>query len=166
MRAGIGLLSILIAAGLIFWLSFGPTGNGNKNGYEGKVLEEGRKARDAANQVAGKDADGVPAAESIKLDDVNVDGHLKRIKVVSVVAGGPFDSAYGIKAGDEITEVGGLDVAMNDNGGLAQAMVIEAYARNQPLTVRRGEQKVTLTPKSALTNLHPELFGGRSVGSH
>ncbi len=155
MRAGIGLLSILIAAAIIFYVSFG----GDKGGETGATLREGKKAQEQANQLSGRDANGVPAGESIKLDAVNVDGHLKRLKVVSVVAGGPFDAAYGLKAGDEISEIGGLDVGMNDDAGLAEAQVVEAYGRNQPLTIRRVEQKITLTPKSPLSDFHPENFG-------
>ena len=165
MRAGIGLLSILIVAAIIFYVSFG----GDKGGMTGTTLREGRKAQEQANQLSGRDANGVPASESIKMDAVNVDGHLKRIKVLSVVAGGPFDTAYGLKAGDEITEIAGLDVGMNDDAGLAEAQVVEAYGRNQPLTIRRAEQKITITPKSPLADFHPEDFGkpGRvAVPSH
>ncbi len=37
MRAGIGLLSLLIVAAIIFWLSFGPTGRqGPSSGYDGR----------------------------------------------------------------------------------------------------------------------------------
>ncbi len=115
MRAGIGLLGLLIGAAVIFWISFGPMGGNAKHGYEGTVLNEGKKAREQANQISGHDENGVPVSESIKLDEVDVDGHLRRLKVVSVVAGGPFATAYGLQAGDEITEVDGLDVRDNDD---------------------------------------------------
>ena len=155
MRAGIGLLSILIAAAIIFYISFG----GPNGGVEGNALKQGKDMREQGNQIAGRDENGVPASESIKLDAVNNDGHLRRIKVVSVVPGGPFDAAYGLKAGDEITEIGGLGVDMNDDFKLAEAQVFESLQRNQPLTVRRDGQTMTLTPKSALSDFHPELFG-------
>ncbi len=156
MRAGLGLLSILIAAAIIFYVSFGGPGGG----VEGNALHKGKDMREQANQLTGHDENGVPAGESIKLDAVDDgDGHLRRLKVVSVVAGGPFDTAYKLKAGDEITEVAGLNVRDNNDAGLAEAQVVESYQRNQPLTVMRGDQKLTLTPDSPLTHFNPGEFG-------
>ncbi len=169
MRAGIGLLALLIGACVIFWISFGPMGGNAKHGYEGEVLTQGKNAQQQANQVSGHDENGVPVSESIKLEEVDVDGHLRRLKVNSVVAGGPFDTAYKLRAGDEITEIGDMNVRDNDNGDLAKALVYEAYGRNQPLSVQRDGRTVKMTPDSPLTQFHPEMFGkpgATAVPSH
>ncbi len=159
MRAGIGLLSLLIGACAIFYFSFG----GSHGGYVGTTLDAGKKGREQASQISGHDDGGVPVSESIKLEPVQNDGRLRRLKVVSVVTGGPFDTAYGLKAGDEIAEVGGLGVDMNDDFGLAEARVYEAIQRVEPLTFVRDGQKLTVAPKSALSDLNPQLFG-KSTG--
>ena len=158
MRAGFGLLSILVVATIIFWVSFGPTGNGT-HGYVNQVLKSGKEGRDQASQISGHDADGVPVSESIKTEELDVGGHFRRIKVVSLVPGGAFETAFKLRPGDEVSEIGGLPVDMNNDYGLAQAQLYESIARNQPLTVVRGGQKVTLTPDAALTQMHPNLFG-------
>lgn len=167
--AGFGLLGLLVVAAIIFWISFGPLGGGAKNGYVGTVLTKGKEGRDQASQISGHDETGVPVSESIKVDEVDVDGHFRRIKVLSVVPGGPFDTAYKLKVGDEVSEIGGLGVDMNDDFKLAEARLYESIQRVEPLTVVRQGQKLTLTPDTALTQLNPGLFGkagSSAVPSH
>ena len=170
--AGFGLLGLLIVAGIIFWISYGPMGKNAPNGYVGQVQKSGQEARDEANQISGHDDNGVPVSESIKTDEVDVGGQFRRIKVVSVVPGGPFDTAFKLQPNDEISEIAGLPVNMNNDYGLAQAQLYESVARNQPLTVLRNGQKMTVTPDTALSKYHPDLFGkpgttgGVAVPSH
>ena len=170
--AGIGLLGLLVVMAIIFYVSYGNLGKGAPNGYVGHVLEKGKEAREQGNQIAGRDAEGVPVSESIKTDEVDVGGQFKRIKVVSLVPGGAFDTAYHLQPNDEVSEIGGLGVDMNNDYGLAQARLFEAIQRNEPLTVVRGGQKLTLTPDTALSKYHPELFGkpgtagGISIPTH
>ena len=156
--AGFGLLGLLMVVAIIFWVSYGPMGKAAPNGYVGVVQKKGAEARDEANQISGHDDNGVPVSESIKTDEVDVDGQFRRIKVVSLVPGGPFDTAFKLQPGDEITEIGGLPVNMNNDYGLAQAQLYESIARNQPLTLMRQGQKLTVTPDTALSKYHPDLF--------
>ncbi len=157
--AGFGLLGLLVVAGIVFWISFGPLGGGAKTGYVGTVLTKGKEAREQAGQISGHDENGVPVSESIKVDPVEIDGHFRRLKVVSVVPGGPFDTAFKLKAGDEVSEIGGLGVDMNDDFGLAQARLFESIQRVEPVTVIRDGRKLTLAPETALSDFHPEMFG-------
>ena len=159
MRAGLGLLSLLVAAAIIFYISFGGPGGG----VEGNAMKENKDLREQGNQITGHDENGVPVSESIKLDEVAVDGHLRRLKVVSVVPGGPFATAYGLQANDEITEIGGLDVSMNDDAGLAKTLVYGAYQENKPLTIVRGGQKKEITPNTPMSRFHAEDFGKPTV---
>ena len=159
MRAGFGLLSLLLAAAIIFYVSFG----GKNGGVDGAALKENQELREQGTQIAGQDQNGVPVSESIKLDEVDVDGHLRRLKVVSVVPGGPFATAYGLQPNDEITEIGGLDVGMNDDGGLAKTLVYGAYQENKPLTIVRAGEKKEITPNTPMSHFHAEDFGKPNV---
>ena len=155
MRAGIGLLSILIVAAVIFYAEFG----GSNGGSAGSALKADKTMRQETAQISGHDENGVPVSESIKVEPVENDGHLRRLKIVSVVPGGPFDAAFGLRANDEVSEIGGLGVDMNDDFKLAEAQLFESIQRSQSLTVVRAGQKLTIEPKTALSNLHPEMFG-------
>jgi hypothetical protein len=155
MRAGIGLLSLLVAAAIIFYISFG----GKNGGYEGTVLKEGQTGREEASQIAGRTIDNVPIENTIKLDEVDSGGQFRRLKVLSVDAQTPMDTDYGLKPGDEISRVGDMGVSDNNDPGLAKALVYEAYSRNESLTVQRAGQEITLSPtKSPLSVHQPGMF--------
>ncbi len=157
MRAGIALLSILIAVGVIMYISFG----GKNGGYEGQVLNQGRAARRETNQLAGHDH----PEQSIVLDDDMVGNELRGLKVTGVTAGGVMESVYGVKVGDEIIEANQLQLRGSDSG-TAKAMVIEGYGRNQDLIVRRSDQDMTLKPKNTpLSKLNPSLLP-KSIPTH
>jgi hypothetical protein len=155
MRVGFGLLSLLLAAAIVFYISFG----GKNGGYEGAVLKQGQLAQQQASQISGHTMDDVPIEDTIKLDEVDSGGQFRRLKVISITAQTPMDTAYGLKPNDEITRVGDLGVSDNNDAGLAKALVYEAYSRNQPLVILRNGQEITLTPRTPLTFNHPDLFG-------
>jgi hypothetical protein len=156
MRAGIGLLSLLIGVAIIFYLSYG----GKNGGYDGAAMKAGKEAREQASQISGRTEDNVPIADTIKLDEVDdSNGQFKRLKVLSITPGTPMDTAYGLKVNDEITRVGDMGVNDNNDAGLAKALVIEAFQRNEPLVVLRNNVETKLTPDSALTHFHPNIFG-------
>jgi len=155
MRAGIGLLSILIVAAIIFYVSFG----GKQGGLVGTEMKAGKDAREQSSQISGRTEDGIPIDQTIVLDEIDVGGEFRRVKVVSIVPKTPMDTAYGLMANDEITHVGGWGVRDNNDYGLAKAKVVEAYGRNETLTILRNGQEMTLTPDTVLTKMHPNLFG-------
>ena len=52
---------------------------------------------------------------------------------------------YGLQQGDQIVQVGTMDMElMNNDSGLAEAEIQEAYQRQQQLVVVRGGTKLTL----------------------
>jgi len=160
MRAGIGLLSILIVAAIIFYVAFGSV-NG-KPGYVPTVLNAGKQGRDQANQLGGKDENGMKAEDSIVMEEIMSGSELRRLKVVSVVAGGPMQAAYGLQPNDEIIQANQLELRGMDPA-LAKSWVITGYAQNQPLIIERNGQSMTLTPDTAITRAHPREFGKPGV---
>jgi hypothetical protein len=156
MRAGIGLLSILVVAAIIFYISFG----GKNGGYEGQVLKQGKTAGDEAAQISGQEH----PEDSLSFDDDMAGNEFRGLKVTAVTPGGVMDKAYGIKAGDLIVQANQLDLRGSD-GGMARAMVTEGFSRNQNLVVKRGDLELTLKPVgTALTKDRPDLF--KSIPTH
>jgi hypothetical protein len=161
MRFGIGLISILLAAAIIFYVSFGY---GKHGGYEGEVLHQGRDLREQAAQLAGKDENNMTAQDSIVLDDVMSGSELRGEKVVSLVPGGPMITAYGLQPGDQIIQAEQMDLRGSD-AGLARSLIVESYSKNQPLVVMRNGQEMTLNPvNSALTEHHLDMFQHTNSG--
>lgn len=165
MRAGFGLLSLLIVAGLVFYLTFGTKSH---PGYDAAVLEQGKTAREEAAQVSGRTDDSTPISETIQLDEVDAGGQFRRLKVLSVRPSTPMDTIYGLKVGDEIVKVGDMGVSDNNDAGLAKALVYEAYGRNEPLVVLRNDQQITLTPTaSPLSKMgKSSLLQGQAIPTH
>jgi hypothetical protein len=156
MRAGIGLLSLLIGVALIFYISFGL----GKHGYEGEVLEQGKVAREEANQISGRTNDDMPIESTIQLDEVDAGGQFRRLRVVSIVPKTPMQTCYGLLAGDEIIRVGPMGVSDNNDAGLGKALVYEAYQRNETIDILRNGQEMTLKPTSSpLSQYQPRIFG-------
>jgi hypothetical protein len=156
MRAGIGLLTILIAVAVIFYLSFG----GKNGGYEGQVLNQGRTAESQASQFSGNNH----PEDSIVMDEEMSGNELRGLKVTTLTPAGIMESAYGLKVGDIIIQANQLDLRGSD-AGLAKSLVIEGYDRNQPLIVRRDDKELTLAPtNTALSKTRPDLF--KSIPSH
>lgn len=162
MRAGIGLLGLLLAVAIVLMVMFsGPHG-----GYVPTVINNGQTARQEANQIAGRDENGMPVKDSIVLEEDSNGSQLRGIKVKSVVPNGPMATVYGLKAGDEIVQVWGLRVRDQNDPELVKSEIYESYARNQPLVVERDGQEVTLTPNSPLSKAFPEQFAAPGATSN
>jgi membrane-associated protease RseP (regulator of RpoE activity) len=162
MRAGIGLLSLLLAVAIILMVMFsGPHG-----GYVPTVINTGQTARQQANQISGRDENGMPVKDSIVLEEDSSGGQLRGMVVKSVVSTGPMATAYGLKAGDEIVQVWGLRVRDQNDPGMVKAQIYESYGRNQPLVIQRDGQELTLTPNSPLTKAFPGQFGAPGATSN
>jgi hypothetical protein len=138
---GVGLLALLLGVGLMFYLMFGAGGKGSA----GQALEAQQQAQSVGNQLSGKDESGKLVTQSIKFE-----AGLKGIAVSEVTPGSPFDTLYGLKAGDVITEIGPLDAKTQaaDNS-TADAFLRTAYAQAQTLTVQRDGQRLTLPQPAA-----------------
>jgi hypothetical protein len=155
MRAGIGLVSILVVTAIILMVAFsGPHG-----GYVPTVINAGSAGQQQAAQISGHDENGTPVGDTIALEEHDSsDGHLRGLVVKTVLPTSPMVTSYGLQQGDEITEIGGMSIR-DEDPELAKDQVYESYMRNQPLVVLRQGQQLTITPDSALTTAHPELFG-------
>jgi hypothetical protein len=155
MRFGFGLISLLLAAGIIFYLSFGY---GKHGGYEGEALYQGKVLGSQAQQLNGKDENNISAQDSIVLEDVMAGSELRGEKVVSLIPGGPMATAYGLEPGDQVIQAEQMDLRGSD-GSLAKTLVVESYSKNQPLVVLRNGQELTLNPvNTPLTENHLNDF--------
>ena len=143
MRAAFGLVGILVVLAIIILIW-------RMGGHPADVINAAKPAVDSARQIAGQDAQGIKAQDSIRLDPVLADGKLKYVLVDDIVPGGPMDKYFGLKRNDSILSVGPLDLCDYD-GEHAKALIYEAYQRRQELTVMRNGEKTKLpqAPSSA-----------------
>jgi hypothetical protein len=137
MRAGIGLVSILVCAGIaMYW--FAET--------QIPIAKVGKQAQGEAQQISGRGQDGESAMESFATDAEFSGSRLRALAVTKVNAGGAMQTWYGMQVGDRITGIGGTrlsDVSNNDDG-MAKALVAEAFQKRQTLDVQRDGQAMTL----------------------
>jgi hypothetical protein len=156
MKAGFGLVSVLIVVALIMWMQA-------KNATT--VLDKSKNARKDAAQFAGQDMDGVKAKDSIKMEPVLLSsGKLKSIKVTWLMPLGPMESYYGLMVGDEVVQANQLDVKDSDTE-MAPLMVLESYSRKLPLIVMRGTQKLRLPPEDGVPAQPQAPSGQPSTGA-
>jgi hypothetical protein len=134
-----GLLGLLVTVGAIVLIL-----NYAILPYNKTVIQKGRGAREEAEQVAGIKG-GMRTSESIKLEPQNTgQGKTVSLLVTEIVAGGPMESYFGLQRNDTITEINGMRVRDQNDGDLAVAMALEAYQRQQTLTVVRDGRTLTL----------------------
>src|SRR5436309_6462897 len=140
MRAGIGILSLLVAVAIIRFVSFsGPGG-----GYVTTVVSKGQNAQSQAEQLSGRDENGMSAEQSIMLEERDAGGRLHGLVVKAIMPMGPMALTYGLVPGDEIVEVGQMRVRDYDIE-LMKALTYEAYSKNQPLVIVRNGQELKLS---------------------
>lgn len=137
MRAGVGLVAILVCAGIaMYW--FAET--------QIPIAKTGKQAQGQAQQISGRGQDGESAMDSFATDAEYSGSRLKALVVTQVSTGGAMQTYYGLLTGDRITGIGGTklnDVSNNDDG-LAKALVAEAFQRRQTLDVERNGQALSL----------------------
>src|SRR5437763_15615497 len=128
MRAGFGLVGLLITIGVIVWFMYKI-----ELPHDQAVISAGRKATEQVNQIAGNATDG-----SMRFDDSlslsmqeNSSGKLDSILVTSVVPTGPAVTYFGLQKGDVIVaiETHGNRTKVREIGepGMAAAQLTEAY---------------------------------------
>jgi hypothetical protein len=138
MRWVFGLGGLLITLGVIVFIMASPNG---PLAYTQAVLKKGQEARVDAGQIAGIDeATGMRTGESIVMDPVTSPGGSRVIGlgVTSIVVGGPMEKYFGLKANDNILEVGPQRIRDINDDELAKAQVLEAYQRKQELVIERA----------------------------
>ena len=137
MRAGIGLIGLLLSVAIIFYMMFGGPGN---PGYVRGDLEAQKQADKEVEQISGKDSNG-----KLATDSVTIEASDKGILVKNVESGGAFDQHFGLQTGDVILDIGPLDAKTQaSDDSTAKAYLHDAYARNEQLVVQRGPKRLTL----------------------
>src|SRR5437016_8139800 len=143
MRAGFGLVGLLITIGVIVWFMYKI-----ELPHDQAVISAGNQAR---AQLEPLSAEGVMKFEqSIDLDLESSGGRTNSVLVTNVVAGGPAANYFGLMRGDSIMEIGPLSVRDSVSSREdARAYVTDAYQRKQSLTVIRDGQKIMLPQPGA-----------------
>ena|SRR5436190_8316866 len=149
MRAGFGLVGLLICIGVIVWIM---GGKGGTLEHTQQVLKSGEKARGQVNVLSGNSTDGsMKFSDSLDTDLIQVGGHTDNILVTKIIPGGPADTYYGLKKDDCIVELGDLGPVRSvvNSEDDAKAFLMDTYQHQRPLTVVRNGQKVTLPQAGA-----------------
>jgi len=142
MRDVFGLAGLLITIGVIAWILGAiilP--------YDKTVLQEGKRAREQAAKIAGRDLEtGLTNQQSISLSAQHHNGNLESILVTDIIPNGPMAKNFGLKRNDSIVLINDMklaDIANNDSE-MAKAWVYEASQREWSLTIVRDGQRLTL----------------------
>src|SRR5690606_13452401 len=98
MRVAFGLVSILVVVAIIVVL-FSMTSL--------ETARQGKQTQDVLRPLTGKDDEGRPVMESVSLSPVSSpSGRTNALLVTSIVGGGAMEKYFGLKANDQIIEVG------------------------------------------------------------
>lgn len=147
MRAIFGIGALLICIGVIAYLSTVQVGN---------PTTSGKAAMDEAQRLAGKDADGKPAINALKLlPEKDASGHLTRLVVADITDGSAIQKAYGLQKRDKIIRAGQYDVATNDDQAVAESMITQAFQASLTILVLRDGKEIELplaTPPGSTPN--------------
>ena len=147
MRAVFGLGGLLIG---VFFLVYLWSQNASE------VATANKHATREAQQLAGRDEEGVPAKESIKFEPfLNTNGTVKSILVSDVTAGGAMEKYYGLKRGDVIVAAGSMDLRGQDDEMAIALIFQEGYQKKGELRVRRGMQELLLPSGQVLSDSTP-----------
>jgi len=146
MRAGFGLVGILITVGVMVWLLSSIILPHDK-----AVIDAGRHATTQLNQIAGNSSDGsMRFGQSLEFDVTRKNGKINDLIVLSVKPGGPAETFYGLRKNDFIIELGPLSIRDQiSSRDEAEDFLTDAYQRSQPIVVVRSGQKITLPQASA-----------------
>lgn len=141
MRAGFGLVSILVTLGIIaiLWRTTTlPT------------IQQSQSARSQAEQIAGIDESGARVSQTIFFQPVMSQGRLMYLLVQKMWPTSSYGAFYGIAAGDTIESIGPQTVRDIGDETTAKALAYEAYQRQWDLGIIRNNQKFVLPRDSAL----------------
>lgn len=135
MRMAFGLVGLLIAVALMLYLF---TQNA------ATVTQQSKPAIDTAQRLTGQDDTGYKAKDSITLDGVyNPSGKFKALTVTQIDPAGPMAKHYALQKDDQITAVATFLFKDSDEE-MCKEWVLKAYTMAQPLSVTRGEEKISI----------------------
>jgi len=145
MRMAFGLVSLLIVLAICLLIF---------RTFEVPALESGHAAQKQAEQLSGRDENGVPAMDSYKAEAHSAGSKIDGITITDILPGGPMQTYYGLQKGDVVTDIGGMNVkTLADPGGypMAKSLLDEAYQKQQTLVVLRGGSQLTLPQQHSAT---------------
>ena len=149
MRAGIGLIGLLVGVAVMLWLF---------SVIELPKARVGKQVQTQARQMSGRGEDEISAMDSFKVDPAFSGSKFTGLIVTDVTRGGAMHSYFGLARGDRITALDGMrlnDLANGDDE-LAHALVAEAFQRRQKLTiVRNGQTFIVPAPPGSLPRPAP-----------
>jgi hypothetical protein len=138
---GLAVMLIAVGIGVMIWVN-----------SAGDSLEKAKPALEVANQLAGRDQDGVRASDSIRLEAVLENNRLQYILVDEIAPNGPMATYYGLKRDDCIIQADAL-AFKGEDAQLCKDMVLQAFSTHKPLVVLRDGERLTLpaTPAPGTT---------------
>jgi hypothetical protein len=134
MKYAFGLVSLLMVTAIILFLF---------SKYEIPMARKGKDAQEQVQPITGQTAEGVAAKDSVQVDGQMVGGQLRSLQVTQVTPGGYFEQYYGLKVGDKVLQINGVDVGTFGDPGMAEAELWSAQSR--PITISRNGQSMTLS---------------------
>ena len=166
MRALFGLVGLLVCLGVIVWFMGSP---GGYLAYNQQVIKKGQQITPQVQQIGGSGPTAGGGSmrfnESLKVELQQSGGKSSSILVTDIDPAGPAAGYYMLKRGDSIVEVGNLGPVRDSNtitsSDDAMVFVMDAYQHQQPITVIRDGQKLTLPPPGS-----PQANGKGWVPSH
>ena len=146
MRAGLGLIAILITVFIIVYL-FANYTESSRPGMN--------KATFQANQMAGNSTNGVgigqrgtPVMQDAKFQEVERNGRLVAVKVTVLPPTNGLADFYGLMVNDEIVQVGqgGARVGQDhlSDYDSVRDFILDAYQKQQMIVVKRNGVELTL----------------------
>lgn len=133
MRYAFGLVSLLVVTGIIVFV-FAK--------YEIPIAKKGLETKEQVQPIVGQTSDGIKAQDSVKVNPQSPGGQLRSLLVTSVTPGGYFEQYYGLKVGDKVLQINGVDINTFNDGGMAEAELWSVQSR--PITILRGGTTLTL----------------------
>jgi hypothetical protein len=142
MRMVFGLAGLLVTLGVIVWVIIVTMPATEK------AVTTVKQQKDVVRQIAGQDAQGARATDSIKLAPETSGGKLTSVLVTQVAPGGVMETHYGLKRNDSIVQMGSQgymqDVKEMVSVESAKDSLLRSYQENQPIVVIRDEKRITL----------------------
>ncbi len=108
------------------------------------VLKTAKPLQETAQRLAGEDAHGMKVADSISLEPVSNGSRTDALLVKTIVPEGPMATYFGLRAGDQIIQVGPQRVRDIGDADLAKDLVLGARMRAWTLVIRRNGTEMTL----------------------
>jgi hypothetical protein len=144
MRGLFGLVSLLVAVGLVLWLYAQ---------HNSAVSSRSSNVREQAAEIAGRDLNtGGAVTDSISVQLLTSKGNPDSILVTRIAPGSALAEKFGLQVNDTILQIGpfpikGFSQISSDSD--AKDFLLEAYRRQQELVIVRNGQQIKLPQAGA-----------------